>query len=219
MKKVLLIGLAIIGLSGCMTSSQYQMTPVAKSLPQYLPVDPAKVVVYGEGEKPHRPVIPIAIIGTIGNAVCDRACLEKGLQEKAAQLGADCVVVLGTNIANVGSMSIYWGHGISTNQPLNQTRLYGGAFKYNNVWIGMKLDKDGVVEYVWPDSSAEKSGIVEGDKVLTVDGKLISNDVWVLPTALATKSAGSVLKIEYLDRKGEKQHKNIAIEEFTRDSM
>jgi len=83
----------------------------------------------------------------------------------------------------------------------------------------MKLDKDGVVEYVWPDSSAEKSGIVEGDKVLTVDGKLISNDVWVLPTALATKSAGSVLKIEYLDRKGEKQHKNIAIEEFTRDSM
>lgn len=214
------IALIPLGFTGCaMTVQQHEMLPSAKYLPPSPPIDPGRVELLKKGETAKRPVVMIAKIVSRGNAYASTQLLEEGLRAEAAKLGADVVGVVGTEITKDQSISVHYGYGVWGTQQISTPHMYGIAGKYTNVWIGVKASKDGVVEYIWSDGPTAKTGIVEGDKILTVNGTLISNDQNVWQSQVSARRPGDIVQLEYLDKTGAKRNCSVIIEEFTRGTF
>lgn len=201
----LLVAVVAASLAGCsMAWPASQMLPQASVVGARAPVPVSSVRVYREGETPERPIAQFARVAAHGNGYATRATLETTLVGQAAQLGADGVVMLGTEVTKDETVGAYSGGLMIANQ-IQRPHLYGIAFVWAKVRLGVNLAEDRSIDYVQRGSVAERAGIREGEKILSVDGQYIGADVLKWETAFYRYNPGDTAELEVLDRDGNKR--------------
>jgi hypothetical protein len=207
------IALTTIGLlAGCGTA-----TGVHEKLPpaNYVSLNEAKtgpIEIIRQGETPSRPTIRIANVAAHGNAYADLAKLEATLIREAESLNADCLYILGKEVTKDETIGSYGGGFFSSSQ-IHRPHLYGIACKYAKVRLGLKWDKDGIVEYVFSGSVAERAGIVEGQKILAINGQPFIYGSYLIEKEISSRNPGDRALIELLSKNGEKLKKDLVLEQ------
>lgn len=163
------------------------------------------------GETPSRPIIRIANVAAHGNGFADQATLEKTLIQEAEKLNADCLIVLGKEVTKDETVGSYGG-GVFTSNQIQRPHLYGVACKYSKVRLGIKWDKNGVIDYVFSGSVAERAGITEGQKLLAINGQPFIYGSYVVEKEIGVRKPGDKVLIEVLSKNGEKIKKELTLE-------
>jgi len=88
--------------------------------------------------------------------------------------------------------------------------LYGVACRKSNFRLGTRWDRDYTVLYVTKGSIADQNGIREGDKILTLNGKLLIDDALVADREFGGKRSGDTVVVEVL-REGKKKSISIPL--------
>ncbi|MGE4267175.1 MAG: PDZ domain-containing protein [Deferribacterales bacterium] len=211
---IIILLLYLMVLSGCGAAvAKYDLLSPQRNIPDLFPKDPASVVIVRENEKPELGIIRIANIGVHGNGYADRALLENKLIQQAAYLGADVVVIVGSEVTRDETVGIY-NQGVFTSSQVQRPHLYGVAGVWSKVIIGIHFDSNGNIVYVKNASPAEKAGLKEGHKILAMDGKFFDPKSYMLDNLLAVKKPGDSLIIEYLDDQQIKRKVNVLLESF-----
>jgi len=188
----------------------HEFTPVARYVsPQSNCNKPIEI--FRKGEVSKRPGYRIAAIGAHGNGYANHETLEKTIVDEANKVCADFVIITGGEITKDEMVGSY-GSGIMMSDHIRRPHMYAVAFRYAKVIIGVNFDKDGIIEYVRTGSTADKVGIKEGYKLLTVNGVFIKGDPFVVDREILSKNPGDKVQIEYMDKEGNKINKNILLE-------
>jgi hypothetical protein len=200
-----------LSLSGCsMAMGQHESLPGA----QYAPArEGSSVELYGEGVKPPKACIRIASLAAHGNGYANRATLENTLRQEGEQVGAGFVVVTGMQVTKDETVGTY-GRGIMMADTIQRPHLYGIACRKSRVRLGVNFSKDGqwTIEYVYPNSHAERLGLKEGDRLLSVNGIYLPDDKFALEREALSKAPGDKVLLEWLPRNGEKIKKDVILE-------
>jgi len=200
-------------LSACaMALGRHEMLPPAQTICS-TSSRAQSVKLYRQGEMPRKPFIRIAFVAADGNGYATLETLEQTLLDEAAKVGADCVIVTGREVTKDESIATY-GRGFMIGDQIRRPHMYGVACRYAKVAIGVDLNKDGVIEYVRSGSVAQKMGLVEGMKILAVNGYFLQSDNYTLERELLSKEPGEKVQIEYLDKNGEKISKEVVLEKI-----
>lgn len=203
----LIIALAMMVLSGCgFAHGKHELFDTANLIPPVKLSSPQEVKIYRGGAFPEKGCYKVAMLSAHGNGYADRANLETALQEEAIETGSDSIVIVGTQVNNGMTVGTYGG-GIGMGSTIQLPSMYGIACRVPPSTTGAYLsgkDKDFAVNYVVKGSPAEKAGVLEGDKWLTVNGRLLSGDPFVFEREINSKPAGSQIAVEFL-RDGKKQ--------------
>ncbi|MFD1557883.1 PDZ domain-containing protein [Paraburkholderia silviterrae] len=168
------------------------------------------VDIYRNGDLPRRPFYCLAKVAAHGNADATHDTLETTLESETLKLNADCLLLTAENVTNDGTIGSYGG-GLFSSTQIKRPHLYGVACKYSQVKLGINQDKDHVVSYVSDGSPAATAGIVEGDKILAINGVSIASSPFVTETEVSTKKPGDTVTIEFLNKSGKKERKVITL--------
>jgi membrane-associated protease RseP (regulator of RpoE activity) len=191
---------------GCLFSGGCALSNIAvDSLPTGVQPGAAKrepVPAYDEttGRAP-RAVVPFAAMGAHGNGYANRASLKKDLAGRAAAMGADCILIGGSQI-NQGPTVMSYGGGTAISQQVQTMSLYGWACMWAPVRLGLQWDKDNKVLDVVPGSPAERAGIVISDRILAIGSERITSDPWAAYRATWRARPGQTLDIEVVRVEG-----------------
>ncbi|MFW2396570.1 PDZ domain-containing protein [Burkholderia pseudomallei] len=209
-KTVIAVCAAVTALTGCsMARGVHEDLPAAALVTGSINTT-GHVDVFRNGQMPQRPIIRIAKVAAHGNAYATQDTLEAAIVEEALKLNADCVMLAGENVTDEGTIGTYGGH-LFSSAIIKKPHLYGIACKYSKVRLGITPNKDGVVSYVTAGSAAESAGIVEGDKLLAINGVPIVGQPFIIDTQVASKNPGDQVVIEILDRDGRKVRKVLTL--------
>jgi len=170
-----------------------------------------QVELYRQGETPKKPGYRVATVAAHGNGYANQDTLEKTIIEEANKVCADFIVLVGHKISKDETIGTYGG-GIMMSDQIRRPHLYGIAYRYSKVALGINLNKEGIIEYVRSGSVAEKNGIIEGMKLLTVNGTFIKSDAFILDKEILMRNPGDQVRIEILDKDGKKQMKEFILE-------
>lgn len=211
--KALVIALVTILISGCgFARGKHELFETANLIPPAQISKPQDVKIYRDGAFPERGCFKVAMLSAQGNGYADRANLETALQEEAVETGSDSVVIVGTQVSNGMTVGTYGG-GIGMGSTIQLPSMYGIACRMppstTGAYLGGK-DKDYAVSYVVKGSPAEKAGVLEGDKWLTVNGRLLSGDPFLFEKEINSKLPGSKVTIEFM-RDGKKQSATVEL--------
>ena len=72
-----------------------------------------------------------------------------------------------------------------------------------------------MISFIYKNSPAEKSLLKEGYKILSINGVYFLQDQFVTDREISTKKAGDIIKIEYLDKAGNKQVTELILEKVS----
>lgn len=211
--RTLVCFLAVL-LAGCsMARGVNELMPGA----QYSkPVDitPSQVQLFKGGVTPKAPCIQVAKIAAHGNGYATNETLEQTLREEAATLKADTVFIYKSETTTDETVGTYGG-GIMLADSIKRPHLYGIACRSSKIALGFRIDttKENIVTYVYANSPAARIGIVEGDKILAVNGQPLQGDPFVIEREITSKSAGERATIEYLTKDNIKVTREIFLEE------
>lgn len=169
-----------------------------------------QVDIYRNGDLPKRPIIRIAQVGAHGNGYATEETLEQALVKEALKVNADCIILTNREVSKDETIGSYGG-GIFMANSIQRPHLYGIACKYAKVSLGINANKDGLITYVTAGSAAAKAGIVEGDKLLAVNGVPISSSPFVIEREISVKKPGDVVKVEFLNKNGDKESRSVTL--------
>lgn len=170
------------------------------------------IEVYKDGMTPPKSVIFFAKIIAYGESGISKKRFEQELINEAKRLGAQLVYISGSNTAQTGSMTGYYGNlGVSFSQNTYTTQHYGLAGVYAKSTAGIVIDSDGTITFVYPSSPAEEAGITEGDKVLAINNVYIKQDPFVVDREIKSKTPDSVVKLTILDRSSNKKQVSLKL--------
>lgn len=208
-----LAGFLAVLLVGCsMARGVNELLPGA----QYSkPVDitPSQIQVFKNGVVPKMPCILVARIAAHGNGYATTETLEQKLREEAATLKSDVVIVEKLEITNDETVGTY-GQGIMLADTIKRLHLYGIACRSSKIAIGFRYDRKlGTIEYVYANSLAARAGIIEGDKLLAVNGHPIQTDPFVVEREITSKLPGERATLEFLTKDNIKVTREITLEE------
>ena len=202
-----IIVLAFLLLSGCgFARGKHELFETANLIPPVKVNNPQEVKIYRDGAFPEKGCFKVAMLSAHGNGYADRTNLETALQEEAVETGSESIIIVGTQVNNGMTVGTYGG-GIAMGNTIQLPSMYGVGCRMPPVTTGAHLggkDKDFAVTYVVKGSPAEKAGVLEGDKWLTINGRLLSSDPFVFEKEINSKRPGSQVTIEFL-REGKKQ--------------
>jgi len=202
-KTAIAVCLGAVVLSGCsMAWGVHQSLPYAPQVSGALSTS-GHVDVYRDGDRPRRPIILIAKLGANGNGYATDDTLVKTLVKEAQKVDADCLVITNSSVSRDETVGSYGGGLLFTSQ-IKRPHLYGIACKYSKVIAGLNADKNGLVGYVPSGTPAARAGIVEGDKLLALNGEAITSSPYVAEREVSLKSPGDKVTVDYLDKNGEK---------------
>jgi hypothetical protein len=209
--RLLIVTVIFAVLSGCaMAWGRHELTPLGHYASASVQCNnPIEIMRKGEALK--KPAYRVAALGAHGNGYADQNTLEKTLIEEARKVCADLVMITGSNVSRDETIASYGG-GVMVADKIRRPHLYGVAYKYAKTSIGINCDKDGIIEYVRSGSTAEKNGLKEGMKLLTVNGIFIKGDHFALEREILSQEPGAKVRIEYIDKNGEKNAINIILE-------
>jgi hypothetical protein len=164
-----------------------------------------------EGMKAPKGCIRIATLWANGNAYANRETLEQTLYEEGLEVGADFVVVTGSQILRGETIGSYGG-GIMVADTIQRPILYGVACRASRVRLGLNLGQDWTIKYIYPNSLAERIGLKEGDRLLSVNGIYLPDDQFAFEREVMSKVPGDKVILEYLSRNGDKVKKEVMLE-------
>lgn len=156
--------------------------------------DPVPIFEEG-GTMSRRAIVPFASMGAHGNGYATKSTLKVDLARKAAQLGADCVLITQAQLNNAGAVTSYGG-GIAISTPVQTMSLFGVAGMYAPVRLGTYWDKDYKILDVTPGSSAARAGIHIGDRILAIDGMRVTGDPYASWKAILKARPGQTGIVE-----------------------
>jgi hypothetical protein len=201
---------AIFILSGCgMANAVSEPLPLAGQAPR-ASRQPEEIEIYKNGTTVQKGIIPIASIGSHGNGYANMATLEDAMRKKAAEIGADAVMVTKYEVTKDETVGSYSG-GFFTSQQIQRPHLYGVAVVYSRVRMGLVCGEDGTIKYVNADSPADKAGLKEGMQIVAINGTYFANTS-VLSREVGIKNPGDVVTVEYLDSSKEKKKVTITLQ-------
>lgn len=96
--------------------------------------------------------------------------IKRDLWEKAVEYKADVIVTYDAGPQYAGSIATYWGFGISTSQPLYAYTVRAICYRICPARLGVQTDESGMVTVIAPESDLRKAGLLEGDKLLSING-------------------------------------------------
>jgi hypothetical protein len=209
----ILVGLLSLLMTGCsMARGVNELLPGAQfSRPVVL--GPSEVQIFKDGATPRTTYIRVAKIAAHGNGYADMATLEQTLRDQAAMLGADLVIIAKHEVTNDETIGTYGG-GLMISESIKRPHLYGVACRSSKMSLGIQYDyqKDGIVQYVRANSLAEKIGIVEGDRILAVNGHPLHGDPFLFEREIASKDPGERVSIEYLKKNDVKVMREVTLQ-------
>jgi hypothetical protein len=200
----------IVVITGCgMARGVHELNSLAENTPKTNKT-PVEIEVYTQDNPPTKPVVYIANVAAHGNGYADNNVLLTTLKEETSKVGAELVFITNKEISKdeiIGSYS----NGIMMSNQIQRPHLYGIAGVYSKVRIGITADNDGIIKYINADSPADKAGLKEGMRLLSINGKYFNNQN-IFQTEVSNKSPGDVVIIEYLDRDNNKTKVNVKLE-------
>jgi len=205
MMKITALALMLLTTGCAMARGQHELFPTANMMP------PAKVrteavQLYRDGAMPESGCFKVAKLAAHGNGYANAHTLEEKLQDEAADIGAESVIVLGSQVNNGMTVGTYGG-GIAMGSTIQYPSMYGIACRTPQAFTGARTggkDKDFIVEYVTKGSAADEAGLIEGDKLLTINGRFVADDPFLWEKEIYARTPGEQVTIEYL-RGGKKQ--------------
>jgi len=75
-----------------------------------------------------------------------------------------------------GSVGQYWGFGVSTSTPVYGVECFAYLLRRQKAKTGLTVDKTGMIVAINPDCKAQ--GLLEGDKVLSINGVAWDSENW-----------------------------------------
>lgn len=217
MKRLLIV--AILGVlqfsavACSMAWGRHELLPPAKILGTSVPRNPDQVILFREGETPPKTCIRIATVAAHGNGYATRETLEQTLVKEAAMIGAEFVVATQQQVTSDETVGSIYG-GVILTDTIKRPHLYGVACRAATVRFGVKPDKDWTVLYVYPKTVAERAGIKEGDRVLSINGVHVLDDQYLIEKEISTRPPGTKVVVEYLTKGGDKMRKEVTLEEW-----
>jgi len=200
----------IVFITGCgMARGVHELKSQAKSAPR-TNKSPMEIEVYTQDNPPPKPVIYIANVAAHGNGYADNNVLLTTLKEETSKVGAELVFITNKEISKDEIIGSYGG-GIMMSNQIKRPHLYGVAGIYSKVRIGITAGNDGIIKYINADSPADKVGLKEGMRLLSINGKYFNN-ANLFQKEVSNKSPGDVVIIEYLDRDNNKTKINVKLE-------
>lgn len=169
--------------------------------------------VFSNGLRPNKPIIFFAHIIAWSDTNVGIKALDTKIINESKKLGADFVMMLDKGAEVRGStISSYPSLGLSYAQNNYTFYRKGIAGVYSKVYAGFVCDKDGVINFIYKNSPAEKSFLKEGYKILSINGVYFRQDEFVVDREISTKKAGDVIVIEYLNKADTKQVAELTLE-------
>lgn len=130
-----------------------------------------------------------------------RAKAIRQLWHRADELGADLVWASEREMINVGAFSTYLGFGITKHTPSSKSVVRATLFRRPPGRLGLGTDEEGMVVLIDGDGPRD-AGLLEGDRILSVDGALWSKpgDTLRAPrfARLSTAKPGDQLKLVWI---------------------
>ena len=169
-------------------------------------IDQKDIVVYKDGLKPKSGAIYFAQIAAWSQAGAPIELLNRKLIDEAKKLGADLVVLLDKGSEVSGQSTVFsndLGFAITQNQYTIYRKAVAGMRATASA--GFITDQSGVINYIYQNSPAENAGLKEGYKILSINDSYFLQDPFVVDREIRIKSPGETVKIEFLDRSGEKK--------------
>ena len=200
----------IVVITGCgMARGVHELNSQAKNTPKTNKT-PIEIEVYTQDNPPPKPVIYIANVAAHGNGYADNNVLLTTLKEETSKVGAELVFITNKEISKDEIIGSYGG-GIMMSNQIKRPHLYGVAGVYSKVRMGITAGNDGIIKYINADSPADKAGLKEGMRLLSINGKYFNN-ANLFQKEVSNKSPGDVVIIEYLNRDNNKTKVNVKLE-------
>jgi len=197
-------------LSGCAhVSVSNETLPPAKYAGDIRPS--GNFLVFKNGELPPRSFIRIGLVSASGNQNASFKNLEEKIIKTSKWIGGDGVIITNKNSTPSGSVGASSG-GISISELTYSPSMYGVIFKYSRVDFGVLCDKQGRINYVKENSTAEREGLSEGMKILAINGNPLLSSPYVAEEEIGVKNPGDKIAIEFLDKNTQKIRKEIILE-------
>ena len=207
--------LLIILTAGCSMARGVNESLPGGQYSQPITIDPSHVRLFKDGVRPNSPCARVAKIAAHGNGYATRETLERTLREEASKLGADIVFVGKGEVTKDETVATYGG-GIALANQIQRPHLYGIACRSSKVaGLGVLMDSatNGLITYVYPRSLASKLGIVEGDKLLAINGHPLQGDPFVIDREISSKAPGDRVTVELLKKDSVKVAHEVVLEE------
>ena len=179
-------------------------------------LDSVGIDIFPNGLRPNKPAILFANILAWADVDLGMKVLEAKVINESKKLGADFVILLDKG-AEIRGSTISSAPALGISYAENNYTFYrkGIAGVYSKVYAGFFCDKDGVISFIYKNSPAEKSLLKEGYKILSINGVYFLQDQFVTDREISTKKAGDIIKIEYLDKAGNKQVTELILEKVS----
>lgn len=163
----------------------------------------------GSISKPYYCVMELRVWGNNPSTEND---LMNRLKLEALKQNVDLVIRSDLSFDTSNSQSFYVGYGISQTSPIRLPFIDSFLCNFAMTYVGIKIEKNGVVSYVSDNSPASKAGIKEGMKILKYNNTFVENNPFANALEISTKKPGDKLLIEFLDLKGNKIKKEVILE-------
>ncbi len=208
--KTTTLSFLLLFLTGCgMARGVHELNYLAKTTPK-TNKSPMEIEVFTNDSPPSRAVIFFAKVAAHGNGYANNAVLLTTLKQETSKIGAELVFITNKEISKDEVIGVY-GDGIMMSNQIKRPHLYGVAGVYSKVKIGIRADNDGIIKYITTDSPADKAGLKEGMRLLSINGQYFNN-ADLFQKEVANKLPGDEVSIEYLDNDNNKLKVNVKLE-------
>ena len=185
-----------------MARGVHELTPTANIVEKHN-VHFQKIEVFTKDTPPNKPIVVIANVAAHGNGYATNETLKETIKKETAKIGGELVILTERNISKDETIGSY-GSGLYMANQIQRPHLYGVAAVYSKVKLGTVVENDGTIRYVSSDSSADRAGLKEGIKILSINGRFYNNSL-VMQTEVSVKKPGDIVTIEYMDNENEKK--------------
>lgn len=161
------LALSCASLTGCVTHSVRRL-PTYDECVALKPAGETRFVNSEVGVDELPALIPFAVVATQGS---DRSVCMRSVAHSCLEMHPDLVYMGDASSVYAGSVtSVAAGGGIATavSSPYYEIVLNAGCYRLSPVRLGFSSDTDGMV--VALEDSARKSGMQEGDHLVSIDG-------------------------------------------------
>jgi hypothetical protein len=112
-----------------------------------------------------------------GSGEVGREALARRMWHEASETKADVVLISGASAATSASSLVPDGASLSSGPPVSENDVLGVCYRICPARLGFHTDEDGIVVSVDDESDLRDAGLQEGDKVISIDGVPVSQEL------------------------------------------